>query len=65
MFFVCPINRVGVEGALKFWGTSFVSDPYGRVIAKADTESETNLLATCDLFVTDEMRKRLAIFKTI
>ena len=55
--FVCPINRVGVEGALKFWGTSFVSDPYGRVIAKADTESETNLLATCDLFVTDEMRK--------
>ncbi len=55
--FVCPINRVGVEDALKFWGTTFVCDPYGRVIAKADSESETNLLATCDLSVTDEMRK--------
>ncbi len=55
--FVCPINRVGLEGGLKFWGTSFVCDPYGRVIAKADSESETNLIATCDLSVTDEMRK--------
>lgn len=55
--FVCPVNRVGLEGDLKFWGTSFVCDPYGRVVAKADSESETNLLATCDLSITDEMRK--------
>ncbi len=55
--FVCPTNRVGLEGSLKFWGTSFVCDPYGRVVAKADSESETNLLATCDLSITDEMRK--------
>lgn len=55
--FVCAINRVGLEGALKFWGTSFVADPYGRVVAKADSESESNLIATCDLSVTDEMRK--------
>lgn len=55
--FVAAVNRVGIEGNLKFWGTSFVSDPYGRVLAKASSDREENLVATCDLAVIDEMRK--------
>jgi N-carbamoylputrescine amidase len=55
--FVAVVNRVGVEGNLKFWGTSFVSDPYGRVLAKASSNSEENLVVTCDLSLIDAMRK--------
>ncbi len=37
--FVAAVNRTGFEGTpesqLEFWGNSFVSDPFGRVIAQA------------------------------
>lgn len=55
--FVAPVNRIGLEGELKFWGTSFVSDPYGRVLAKASTDKEENLVVECDLSVIEDMRK--------
>lgn len=55
--FVAAVNRVGTEGNLKFWGTSFVSDPYGRVLAKASSKREENLVVMCDLSVINEMRK--------
>jgi len=46
--FVAAANRVGVEGELEFWGNSFVSDPFGQVIAEAAHQDETVLMATCD-----------------
>lgn len=55
--FVAAVNRVGIEGNLKFWGTSFVSDPYGRVLAKASSNREESLVVACDLSLIDEMRK--------
>ena len=55
--FVAAINRVGTEGELKFWGTSFVSDPYGRVLAKASSDKEENLVVECDLGLIESMRK--------
>lgn len=55
--FVAAVNRVGKEAELKFWGTSFVSDPYGRVLAKASTDAEENIIVSCELNVTNEMRK--------
>lgn len=55
--FVAAANRVGKEGHLNFWGTSFVSNPYGRVIAKASSDREENLIAECDLGLIAEMRK--------
>lgn len=55
--FVAAVNRVGTEGGLKFWGTSFVSDPYGRVLVKGGSEREENLVVECDLSVIDSMRK--------
>lgn len=54
--FVAAVNRIGVEGDLNFWGTSFVSDPYGRVLSKASSDTEENLLVTVDLDVIDSMR---------
>jgi len=46
--FVAAANRVGVEGELEFWGQSFVSDPFGQVIAEAAHQHETILMASCD-----------------
>lgn len=46
--FVAAVNRVGREGAITFWGGSFLAGPDGAVIAKAGAGEEL-VLATCDL----------------
>jgi N-carbamoylputrescine amidase len=57
--YVCAVNRVGHEGdpagGLEFWGGSFVTDPGGRVLAKASQDEEV-LIATCDLSKVDASR---------
>ena len=47
--YVAAANRVGVESDLRFWGNSFVSDPFGQVTASADGNGEQILLADLDL----------------
>ena len=54
--FVAAVNRIGREQDIKFWGTSFVSSPYGQVLAKATTSREQNVLVKIDYSVTKEMR---------
>lgn len=48
MFMVVP-NRVGREGDSDFYGSSFVSDPYGRVLLRAPRDREAVLVADLDL----------------
>jgi len=47
--FVAAVNRVGREGDLRFWGGSFVADPFGEVVARASHAKEELLLAGIDL----------------
>ncbi|MCA9184013.1 MAG: carbon-nitrogen hydrolase [Planctomycetales bacterium] len=47
--YVAAINRVGVEDDLTFWGSSFVCDPWGRIVQQADPETEQVLIVDCDL----------------
>ncbi len=47
--FVGAVNRTGHEGALEFWGSSFVVDPQGRVLERAPTSSSAVLVVDCDL----------------
>ncbi len=47
--FVAAVNRVGTEGELKFWGQSFVADPFGEVLHRAHPEKEEVVLVDCDL----------------
>lgn len=54
--FVAAVNRIGREANLQFWGTSFVSDPYGSVIAKASTDAPEDMIVQCDLAIIDQMR---------
>lgn len=55
--FVAAVNRVGTEGDITFWGSSFIADPGGRVIAQAPAEGEHVLTADCDLSQIDEARE--------
>lgn len=47
--YVASVNRVGKEGKIKFWGNSFVSGPFGQMVAKASSDKEETLIADCDL----------------
>jgi N-carbamoylputrescine amidase len=55
--FVCAVNRVGREENLQFWGSSFIADPFGRIIAKASADKEEILLAECDMSLLDYTRR--------
>ncbi|MGQ0795026.1 MAG: agmatine deiminase family protein [Nitrosopumilaceae archaeon] len=46
---VASINRVGMEGNIKFWGSSFICDAFGRLIKKASETNEEVLVATLDI----------------
>jgi predicted amidohydrolase len=46
--FVAGVNRVGKEGAITFWGGSFIADPSAKVLAKT-TDTEGVTLAEIDL----------------
>ena len=59
--FVAAVNRVGFEGppenGLEFWGSSFVADPFGQIIAEASTNKEETLIVECDLRHMEEVRR--------
>jgi N-carbamoylputrescine amidase len=55
--FVAAVNRVGIEGGLEFWGGSFASDPFGRVLARAGSEREEVLVVECDRRLIGETRR--------
>lgn len=56
--FVAAVNRVGVEDDMTFYGQSFLSDPFGEVIAEAD-DQEAILLADVDFGKVRELRELL------
>lgn len=47
--FMVAVNRIGSEEALDFYGSSFISDPYGRVLVRAPRDADTVLIADLDL----------------
>jgi N-carbamoylputrescine amidase len=55
--YVAAVNRVGTEGGLQFWGASFVSDPFGRLAARASHTEEETLVVPCDLTRLDVARQ--------
>jgi N-carbamoylputrescine amidase len=55
---VVSVNRVGFEqnGAMKFWGGSFVSNPLGSILYKAPHDKEEVHVMELDLHKTDSVR---------
>ncbi|MFT8705231.1 nitrilase-related carbon-nitrogen hydrolase [Bifidobacterium aquikefiricola] len=48
LFMIVP-NRYGCEGKITFYGSSFISDPFGRVLAQAPRDDDAVLVARLDL----------------
>jgi N-carbamoylputrescine amidase len=57
--FMVAANRIGTEDPLTFYGSSFISDPYGRILAKAPRDLPAVLVADLDL---DQRGDWLALF---
>jgi N-carbamoylputrescine amidase len=61
--YVAVVNRVGHEKTvaegpgLEFWGTSFLADPFGIVVAEASTGQEEILVGEVDLGRIEEVRR--------
>ncbi len=47
--FMVAVNRTGEEAPLRFYGSSFISDPYGRVLVQAPRDEPAVLVADLDL----------------
>jgi N-carbamoylputrescine amidase len=45
------------EGSLEFWGSSFVSGPFGEMLAQASTDQEETLIVECDPHHAEEVRR--------
>lgn len=59
--FVAACNRIGLEksreGELEFWGSSFIADPFGRVLTSGSTDKEEIVSAPCDFGLIEETRR--------
>ena len=55
---VVSVNRVGFEqdGAMNFWGGSFVANPFGRILYKASHDKEEVIVHEIDMSKTEGYR---------
>jgi N-carbamoylputrescine amidase len=62
--YVAAVNRVGIEGdgpgygeTLEFWGSSFIADPAGQIVAQAGIADEEIVTAIIDPQVLETQRR--------
>ena len=62
--YVAAVNRVGHEppprgdgDGIEFWGSSFLADPFGAILAEAPVDREAILVAEVDLARIEEVRR--------
>ena len=59
--YVAVCNRAGFEGTkqagLEFWGNSFVSSPFGEILAEASNSKEETLIVECDPARSEDTRR--------
>ncbi len=55
---VVSVNRIGLEqnGAMNFWGGSFIANPFGRILYQASHDKEEVHVMPVDLDKTDSYR---------
>ena len=66
--YVTGINRVGFEASpagdgLEFWGASFVSDPFGVLLARASHDREELLIVPCQRDRMTDVRRNWPFFR--
>ena len=61
--YVAAANRTGFEpsenggAGIQFWGSSFIADPFGKIIAEASEDKEEILIAEVDLMHLETVRR--------
>jgi N-carbamoylputrescine amidase len=59
--YVAAVNRLGhegpAEGGLDFWGSSFISDPFGEILQRGSEDREETIVISCDLRRQEEIRR--------
>ncbi|HTZ50248.1 MAG TPA: carbon-nitrogen hydrolase [Spirochaetia bacterium] len=61
--YVAAVNRAGLEkprddaAGIEFWGSTFLCDPFGVVVARARTDGEEVVLGTVDPARVEEVRR--------
>ena len=61
--YVASVNRIGLEkpaanvAGIEFWGSSFIADPQGVILAEASVEKEEILIAEIDLHHQEDIRR--------
>lgn len=53
---VVSVNRVGIEAGIRFWGGSFITNAFGKLIYKASHEEEETIVTEVDLNQSDYYR---------
>lgn len=65
--YVGAVNRVGHEvlvgEGLEFWGASFVSDPFGRLLKRGSHDREEVLTMTCSRKHMEDIRRNWPFFR--
>jgi agmatine deiminase len=60
---VVAVNRVGKEDKLQFWGQSFVTDSFGKVLKRASKNKEEVLMLSLDLSLNKKIRDAWGFFR--
>ena len=61
--YVAAVNRIGLEkpsanaAGIEFWGSSFIADPQGVMLAEASIDKEEILIAEVDLHHQEDIRR--------
>ncbi|MCG8372981.1 MAG: acyltransferase, partial [Balneolales bacterium] len=50
------VNRVGKEGEMQFWGHSFATNAFGRMLAECSADKEEVAVVSIDLGESDRYR---------
>jgi N-carbamoylputrescine amidase len=65
--YVAAVNRVGHEGpaesGLQFWGSSFVSDPFGMLLGRTTYDREEVLVVPCERTRLEDVRRNWPFFR--
>lgn len=60
---VCAVNRTGVEDKMRFWGQSFATDSFGKVLKRASKSKEEAMVVTVDLSHNKRIRDGWGFFR--
>lgn len=61
--YVVSVNRVGVEDKLNFWGQSFITDAFGKILKRASPSKEEIITAELNLAEIKTIRDGWGFFR--